>query len=165
MKQGVTCGHCLQKSCCTHCHKYIDFASCNPTQLATVQVIEWKSDTKNDCKAQFCSEACFDSDKTFIPDDMHCVLCAKEYDPKWMVVVKYTQLGQWVYFRATCGEECHLKLLELESKDGNLHKQCWTCKRQIPEGHAKMCSRCKVAWYCNEECQMGNWMKHKQVCK
>ncbi|KAK0195560.1 hypothetical protein F5146DRAFT_293666 [Armillaria mellea] len=27
------------------------------------------------------------------------------------------------------------------------------------------CSRCKVARYCNQQCQISNWDPHKPVCK
>ena len=29
----------------------------------------------------------------------------------------------------------------------------------------KVCTGCKVAWYCGRECQVAHWKVHKGVCK
>lgn len=39
---------------------------------------------------------------------------------------------------------------------------CYCCKRLNGE---KRCARCKIAFYCSEECQKNDWRNHKLVCK
>eukprot|EP00590_Aulacoseira_subarctica_P000434 CAMPEP_0172435382 /NCGR_PEP_ID=MMETSP1064-20121228/71146_1 /TAXON_ID=202472 /ORGANISM="Aulacoseira subarctica , Strain CCAP 1002/5" /LENGTH=252 /DNA_ID=CAMNT_0013183691 /DNA_START=41 /DNA_END=799 /DNA_ORIENTATION=- len=29
----------------------------------------------------------------------------------------------------------------------------------------KLCTRCRVAWYCGKECQVHHWRRHKKCCK
>jgi hypothetical protein len=41
-------------------------------------------------------------------------------------------------------------------------KWCWNCKAENP---GKCCSRCRLAKYCNTECQKANWPLHKTKCK
>ncbi|XP_055061364.2 zinc finger MYND domain-containing protein 10 [Misgurnus anguillicaudatus] len=39
--------------------------------------------------------------------------------------------------------------------------KCGACGRQ----GAKRCSRCQGEWYCNRECQVKHWPKHKPMCQ
>lgn len=40
---------------------------------------------------------------------------------------------------------------------------CWCCKGTTTT--LCRCTRCKLARYCDKECQMADWVSHKQVCK
>ena len=42
-------------------------------------------------------------------------------------------------------------------------KECRLCKKMSPD-HLR-CSRCKQAYYCNQECQKQDWASHKSYCK
>jgi hypothetical protein len=51
-------------------------------------------------------------------------------------------------------------------------KTCLSCTKSLPEAIAqnsnaplKVCSQCKMAWFCNPNCQRAIWHEHKQVCK
>jgi hypothetical protein len=46
-------------------------------------------------------------------------------------------------------------------------KSCGHCdKIEKPQGTKLMkCQRCKLAYYCNRECQVANWKSHKKMCK
>ena len=41
-------------------------------------------------------------------------------------------------------------------------KSCAVCKQ---EGQSLRCSRCKVVYYCNQDCQRKHWPTHKFTCK
>lgn len=45
-------------------------------------------------------------------------------------------------------------------------KQCGFCHK-VPQEHDVLhrCSRCRQAWYCNQQCQKQAWPQHKHDCK
>jgi tetratricopeptide (TPR) repeat protein len=43
------------------------------------------------------------------------------------------------------------------------HQPCGWCGRMAVH-RAKFCGRCKMVWYCNEECQHAAWREHKPHC-
>lgn len=51
----------------------------------------------------------------------------------------------------------------VEERDG-IHKMlCIGCKKLVLQ--FSRCSRCKVAYYCNIECQRSHWNEHKRICR
>lgn len=40
---------------------------------------------------------------------------------------------------------------------------CYNCHAQKDSGLLK-CSKCKIASYCNKECQKAHWKEHKEEC-
>ena len=40
-------------------------------------------------------------------------------------------------------------------------KNCFHCGKPSPSSH---CGRCKVAFYCNTDCQRSHWLLHRAVC-
>ncbi|KAI0319151.1 SET domain-containing protein [Amylostereum chailletii] len=46
----------------------------------------------------------------------------------------------------------------------NLEHFCSACASPAAENDLKRCTRCRVVWYCNTECQNGDWSTHKQEC-
>lgn len=43
-------------------------------------------------------------------------------------------------------------------------RNCSTCNKSSLE-KMKLCSKCKYAYYCSQECQKEDWPKHKEKCK
>ena len=43
------------------------------------------------------------------------------------------------------------------------HQPCGWCGRMAVH-RAKFCGRCKMVWYCNEECQRAAWREHRPHC-
>lgn len=41
-------------------------------------------------------------------------------------------------------------------------KQCENCSKI--NNDLLRCSRCKIVYYCDQECQRANWPEHKKVC-
>ena len=47
-----------------------------------------------------------------------------------------------------------------------LRRICAACGSSAPSAQKlNACSRCKIAFYCNKECQKGHWKAHKKHCK
>ena len=46
-------------------------------------------------------------------------------------------------------------------------KEAWCsgCERSVPRKGMLICSGCKVAMYCNEDCQTQHWPNHRETCK
>ncbi|KAF9553409.1 hypothetical protein CPC08DRAFT_822323 [Agrocybe pediades] len=45
-------------------------------------------------------------------------------------------------------------------------KQCQHCfKSDTDDKKLLACAKCKRSYYCNRDCQMGNWPEHKSICK
>jgi hypothetical protein len=43
-------------------------------------------------------------------------------------------------------------------------QKCETLETQMDSEKLMKCQRCKVAYYCNRECQVANWKSHKKMC-
>lgn len=41
---------------------------------------------------------------------------------------------------------------------------CANCQREAVNT-MRQCARCKAVYYCNEDCQRGNWDEHKKLCR
>merc|ERR1711860_402877 len=56
----------------------------------------------------------------------------------------------------------HFDVNEIKEK---WKKCCWKClKMQKPDEHfLKSCSACKLAKYCNRNCQKADWAHHKKI--
>lgn len=42
------------------------------------------------------------------------------------------------------------------------NKKCNHCKKEFSK--KRTCSKCRLVFYCNEECQKKHWKKHKEYC-
>jgi len=46
------------------------------------------------------------------------------------------------------------------------HPSCFTCKaKRRPTRMLGLCAGCKKTWFCNKQCQLDGWKKHKVACK
>jgi len=62
-------------------------------------------------------------------------------------------MAQWI--RANWGKTC--PNIEAEAS-----RACWACRQETSEGlELKTCTECKVARYCNRDCQRREWRVHK----
>lgn len=46
----------------------------------------------------------------------------------------------------------------------NRTNHCWNCSKQEYRKILRLCSQCKVAYYCNKKCQKIHWKRHKCLC-
>lgn len=53
-------------------------------------------------------------------------------------------------------------LQDIEANRKNMVK-CTHCKK-VHEQKLNKCSACKMAAYCDQECQKKDWKEHKQIC-
>ena len=44
-------------------------------------------------------------------------------------------------------------------------KACNHCGIPLQKGKRRYCSACRIAPYCNQECQAADWIDHKPICK
>jgi hypothetical protein len=52
--------------------------------------------------------------------------------------------------------------------DWTIYKICSHCEKGEEEMDGAIlmkCQRCKLAYYCNKECQVADWKRHKETCK
>lgn len=151
---------------CIHCDKLIDLIRGeHVNDVSDVRIFNWLTDHKENKSAMFCSEKCYDEDKTFKPAEMHCVVCGKLAQAKWIVYLKFIKLGGYMSYRSACSEVCKYKVLQEAEETGPIHRSCWSCRATIPQGKSMRCSQCKIAYYCNVECQKKDWLTHKEKCK
>ena len=74
----------------------------------------------------------------------HAAVCIELLQPK-MVVWRMDPISE--ILPASCDTDC---------------AQCIHC--ESPAVKAKLCGRCRKAWYCNAECQRADWQQHKLDC-
>jgi hypothetical protein len=94
-----------------------------------------------------------------------CVVCGRLCaGDKWYVHVKFVNLGGWTSVRAACAETCHKTILREDTGEIDFRYACWFCKK-MSETKPKRCAKCRLAYYCNQECQKQHWPTHKHECK
>ncbi|KAG8436162.1 hypothetical protein GDO86_007314 [Hymenochirus boettgeri] len=88
----------------------------------------------------------------------------KENSGKWKAVAKYqvkhvfspsdedlrSQAKRWT-------QTYNMDVMETLIPD---KRKCSSCGSEA----TKRCSRCQTEWYCNRECQVKHWQKHKKAC-
>jgi hypothetical protein len=55
-------------------------------------------------------------------------------------------------------------LLELAARADRPRPKCGACEA-LWQPHFKQCSNCRHQYYCNVQCQVTDWPKHKALCK
>ena len=87
-------------------------------------------------------------------------------DPRAMKGQRYDTTS-WRYYD---GEKCvqgdiTVKCSVHKWEEGE-EKICWNCHASVSEPGVKllMCSSCRKARYCDKECQVQDWGRHKEFC-
>ncbi|KAL1674369.1 hypothetical protein EV122DRAFT_282100 [Schizophyllum commune] len=103
------------------------------------------------------------------------VFCMKTYSENEGILTQLVRLG--VVEKMNTVELQNGPLVEVLLEDTQIAHACLKCVREYgPLGMSKpfelpgeprlsRCSKCKVARYCNTECQKEDWEMHKQSCK
>jgi hypothetical protein len=82
------------------------------------------------------------------------------------------EIGSIIYILRCVDEQCRTTCLMardmIQTAQGNQEKINQSCGfYKIPEDlkkpHHKQCSRCKILYYYNQECQKAHWKVHKKV--
>lgn len=60
-----------------------------------------------------------------------------------------------------------IKQTDSDGEEDGLNGQCHRCHKTEKELHVplKRCTKCKKRAYCSKDCQAGDWLSHKRVCK
>jgi hypothetical protein len=110
----------------------------------------------------FCSKKC---QNQFATPLSGCIVCDQVcLTDRWFVHVKFVNLGGWTSVKAVCSEECNRRVLTEDAVDIDIRYVCWNCKK-MHEKKPPNCGRCKLAYYCNQNCQRQHWSSHKTDCK
>ena len=56
------------------------------------------------------------------------------------------------------------KKMEKKKKVVTLTKWCMSCQKKEKFKNMKICSKCKMTWYCSTKCQSRDWKFHKKMC-
>lgn len=69
------------------------------------------------------------------------------------------------YIYSMSDDECAKEVSKLRISDPDALKKllCMGCNMRLA-GQLKRCSKCKMAYYCNVECQRNDWKTHKVTC-
>ncbi|XP_043525228.1 zinc finger MYND domain-containing protein 10 isoform X1 [Frieseomelitta varia] len=86
----------------------------------------------------------------------------EKYHKKWKKLAKYQ--SKFIYSTDADYIKNTAQILsdayDLEKLDCVDIKECFLCHEEAK----KRCSKCKEAWYCGRECQVKDWVKHKNIC-
>mmetsp|Transcript_3132 Transcript_3132/g.3530 ORF Transcript_3132/g.3530 Transcript_3132/m.3530 type:complete len:239 (+) Transcript_3132:13-729(+) len=67
--------------------------------------------------------------------------------------------------RETLSASCEcMKASKLEAQAMEKLGGCFGCTQKFPKMQLRLCSRCKVAKFCSNECMKKNWSEHKANC-
>jgi hypothetical protein len=109
-----------------------------------------------------CSKSC--TDQFVFPMACGCVICDKMCtDAHWFVNMKFINLGGWMSMKACCSEDCKNRILSEQTDEIGFQYVCWACKKPS-KTQIKRCGRCRIAYYCDQECQKKHWLEHKKTC-
>ena len=72
------------------------------------------------------------------------------FKPRWVMY----DLNMRKYIKGKHG-------IEIPSLAQKWHRLCWACF--TPGDQLKYCSKCKIAKYCNQNCQRQDWKVHKEL--
>jgi hypothetical protein len=150
---------------CNLCSKNINFTQIDDS-LDKVIMINYFN-YYNSCNGiiVLCSRKCRNNYK--FDDVIACVQCHKKCQTsKWFVNTKFINLGGWSSSKAICSEYCYDFFTTLIKKDQELDikQQCAYCSK-LDDSNMKRCSKCRITYYCGENCQKMDWAKHKLYCK
>ena len=67
----------------------------------------------------------------------------------------------WLRKSAGSGHVEAIKLLQ--EQENSLASYCGACFKSL-DGLGKKCTKCKSVYYCNKECQVNDWKRHRKEC-
>ena len=96
--------------------------------------------------------------KTFIATLIrkYLAVCLKHAELNPGVKMYHILMQEWM--KASLG-------INVESLEEKMSKICWACGRNEDGSVFKTCTECKVAKYCNRDCQREEWKIHKLLHK
>jgi hypothetical protein len=115
----------------------------------------------------WCNDCCQEDNNSLT--DLTCVVCGNPSDQKYTDGIDFVKLHNAPSCqKLTCGAK-HLQQLQegfTHTIDPEtLHAVCKYCGyTSNMTTTLSRCSRCKVAYYCNTDCQKADWDVHKLTC-
>lgn len=153
---------------CSICKIPLDFGNINQSKEKVLMINYYDILTNNNRVVITCSDEC---EKEFNKSDainhQGCIVC-KSFciDDKWNFDLKFINQGGWTSSKFMCSEKCRKEFFKEIKKDEELNPcyQCAFCKNYT-KNSMKKCSKCRIAYYCNLDCQKSDWANHKINCK
>lgn len=144
---------------CDECSKLINFEHYDT--LDEVKLFNWNNENGQNVTSTFCSNKCLKD--SLAPSNMFCVICNTVCsEKKWFVECKFVKIGNWLSVKSVCSENCRQVILDRDTSDIELKKVCCYCKSL--KDTMKICGKCKIAYYCDINCQKSHWKIHKPNC-
>lgn len=149
---------------CNICEKIINFNDVNQNK-ENVLILSYYN-----CNEIICSIECKEKFEKLVSKSFITPLCngcgTICTSNKWTFELKFVEHGGWIIRTYMCSEKCRKEQTRKIKKDVNFSmlNQCAFCKDHIIND-LKKCSRCKITYYCNQNCQKSDWSKHKINCK
>jgi hypothetical protein len=141
---------------CTHCKKEIDM-----TKKGYTKVMLSKGGAKELVDVYLCGQC-----EKYFPYPVDCFACGLSVpttDAAIPIVVQRPKDGNKVKI-VVCSLKCHKGFSrKIFSQDSDTKSECNYCKKGVRR--MKKCSRCKLIRYCSSECQVADWIEHKDACK
>ena len=149
---------------CQVCEKRIDLSQA-PVPDAD-EVILFNFLLPMGCRSNICILLCSNEcKKSYTVGFFGCVVCGEFCtSDHWNMHVKFVNLGGWTSVRTACSHKCKERILKEETSEIELLYQCWYC-HNTSESPLLKCSKCNVAYYCDEKCQKVDSEKHNPNCK
>ena len=124
------------------------------------------SDQDGQVIAQIVCETCLNTRKYLNYDAYYCFICRHRITTVTSCIQMYPPTGYdgltYGISPLTCSNECTKNLANMCKKTDKT-RICTSCGDILIK--SKICSGCKMAFYCNQECQRNDWPIHKKLCK
>ena len=152
---------------CDICKKRLNFENINESKENVLIINYYDLLISEFCVVITCSIQCekeFNKRSINLPGCVQCKsVCVTN---KWDFDLKFINQGGWTSTKFMCSEKCRKEFFKEAKKDEELNPcyQCAFCKKYTKET-MKKCLGCKIAYYCDKDCQRSDWAKHKIVCK
>lgn len=155
---------------CDICDKLLDFENINEPKEEALMINYYDPLVNDGCVVIICSNKCYKNyikifkAKGIIPGCVNCqAVCESN---KWSFELKFINQGGWTSIKYMCSEKCKKEFHKEVKKDEELGPcyQCAFCKKYTKNKMLR-CSRCKINYYCDQNCQKSDWNKHKIRCR
>ena len=162
MQDNIRFMQMMQHQYCGSCSMPVNLPKLIHENAArNIIIVNYHSPQGQNRAVVFCGKSCMNKFKEFGP--IHCVVCESfRQNSKWDLVVRFDKWGEWASLRAICSEKCRNALKPHKKTE----MTCNNCNKDRDIESLQRCKRCKIAVYCDKDCQKKHWVKqHQYLCE